>query len=410
MNATTGYDCNYCGVEHAIATRSREHIVPEKLLNSSLILPDVCAFWNNFFARAFETAVCDSDFVSEILLELTPPSERPRKAIKLGTVQTARQTTEDIWLVGGEHTLRPKLARHPTNILPIQAFDDQGLPHAIDIELPFNITAGGTGDEHEMARFRSRIAEERQRILAYLQRLARDPAQDPTLAGQLRARGLHLREPKSVEVEENIVDRVPGGPVSDLVPREYALDAVPWVKFYMKIAWCFACKTLGRDVLLALGGGIVLAYLRSDLVPTELVDEVRRVDGPSADKLFRSASLGGQQTWIWRENAAATETALQLLPASVSSLVTPIATLRLAGERNLAAWAILGSATLERPLGPQHRVHSLRLRTELLGDQAVVACDVSLFGGLLSATVQLTPSVPTEELEGFEEASETIVF
>ena len=178
----------------------------------------------------------------------------------------------------------------------------------------------------------------------------------------------------------------------------------------MKIAWCFACKTVDREVLNALGGGIVLAYLRSDLVLAELVDEVSRFDAPSVERLFRSASVGGQQTWIWRENAAATDTALQLLPASVSSLVSPLAALRLAGERNLAAWAILTSETLERPLGPQHRAHSLRLRTEALGDQAVVVCDISLFGGLLSATVQLTPSVPAEELEGFEAASEIIAF
>ena len=40
--------------------------------------------------------------------------------------------------------LRPKLARRGTNTLAIQAFDDQGLTHAIDVKLPFNYTAGGT--------------------------------------------------------------------------------------------------------------------------------------------------------------------------------------------------------------------------------------------------------------------------
>jgi hypothetical protein len=410
VNAPATYMCNYCGTPHDWATRSEEHVVPRKLLNAGLVLPDVCNFWNNFFARAFETAVCDADFVREILLALTPPSERPRKAIRLGTVQTARQTTEERWLVGGQEILRPKLARRATNVLTIDAFDDLGSRHPIDVQLPFNITAGGTADDHELDRFRGRIADEHQRIFEYIRELARDPTIDPALAVQLKGRGLHLREPKAVEAEETLVERVPGGPVSDILPNEYPLDVVVWRKFYMKVAWCFACLKLGRDVLVSLDGDSVLGYVQSDAVPGELVDEVRRLDGPSVTKLFRSASLGGKPTWLWRESAAATDSELGSLPASVSALVAPLAVRRLASERLAASWASMKTATLERPLGLQHRSHSLRLRTEIRGIQAAIACDIGLFGGLLSATVQLTPSLPVEQLEGFEEASETIAF
>lgn len=60
-------------------------------------------------------------------------------------------------------------------------------------------------------------------------------------------------------------------------------------------------------------------------MPGELVDEVRRLDAPSVDKLFRTATLGGEQTWLWRENAAAADKELQLLLASVVALVAAIA-------------------------------------------------------------------------------------
>ena len=71
--------------------------------------------------------------------------------------------------------------------------------------------------------YRRRISDERQRILEYLRSLAQEPAQDPALAAELQERGLHLRQPNSVDVEENIVDRQLGGPVPDLCPGNPSL-------------------------------------------------------------------------------------------------------------------------------------------------------------------------------------------
>ena len=80
------YLCNYCGVEHAMSTRSSEHIIPRKLGNHSLLLPNVCRYYNNLFARHFENAVMSSDFMREVLLEFTPAADRIRKSVYLSTV------------------------------------------------------------------------------------------------------------------------------------------------------------------------------------------------------------------------------------------------------------------------------------------------------------------------------------
>jgi len=402
------YICNYCGIEHDASTRSDEHIVPRKLFNSSFVLPDVCGFWNNFFARAFETEACNSTFVREILLELTPASERPHGAVFLGTVRTSRQTTEDRWLIDGQQVLRPRLARDAAHFLTIDAFDDKGERHDVQIRLPFAITAGGTGDEYELARFRERMKKERRQVLDYVTRLARDPTLDPMLSVELQARGLRLREPKAVDLQEHQVSRVPGGPVADILPNEHIVDRSLWTRLYMKIAWCFACSKLGRDVLVGLDGDRVLGYLQGDAVPDQLVEDVRRLDPPSVDLFFRGASIDARKVWVWRNSALLSDAKRTAVPAPVADVMSPFVAARLATEQVAASWIQIVTSTLKRPLGDEHRSHSLSLRTEVRGGQAALVCDLALFGGLLAATVQLTSALPAEELDGFVGVSEVI--
>ena len=278
--------------------------MPEKLLNKTLLLRDVCRFWNNLFARAFETTVTSSAFMREVLLEFTPVAERPRGVVYLGPVETERQKTEHRWLVDGQPKLREMPNRTSASVVAIDAFDAAGDRHPVEVRLPFSITTGGTGDEHFVEEVRKRLGKERRKILEYFTSLARNPAQDPALFQHLQDRGLHLREPKGVDVDEVSAARAQGGLVDDVLQKLYALDPVPWTRFYMKVAWCFGCLKLGRPALQELGGDAVLNYLRAEAVPPELVTQVRAHDAVIAEKLFRDASIDGSIVWLWRVSVA----------------------------------------------------------------------------------------------------------
>jgi hypothetical protein len=394
------YICNYCGIEHDNATRSIEHIVPEKLLNSSLVLPNVCRFRNNLYARAFETAVTSSKFMGEVLLEFMPVKQRPR-IVHLGEVETERRTKEHLWLVNGEHRLRDLPTRATTTVLQIQAFDEFGNSHSIEVELPFAITSRVTGDEHAVGEFRRKVEKERRKVFDYFTQLAVDPTKNAPLFVELEARGLHLRPPKEVAFEEASAQKCAGGPVSDILPTLHSIERLPWTKFYMKIAWCFACLQIGRSALQQLGGDAILDFLVSDVVPERLVGLVT-TDYKLTEYLFRKASIDGQLVWLWRADgreAGQLANRVQLPEDLVQAL----------DERQRTEAFLTNYIHFKQPgaldraagvPGPQHRHHRITLRVDVRDSGAALVCDVSLFGGILEATIQLSNLTDPGRLAG----------
>jgi hypothetical protein len=403
------YICNYCGIEHADETNSDEHIIPEKLLNSSLVLPDVCRQWNNLFSRDFETAVMSSDFLRDVLLEF---KQRPRGVQYLGSVETARGSTEHRWLVDGDERLRDMPNPQRVEVVTIDAFDDQDRPHPVRVRLPFKITEKFRGDDTAIAEERKKIEKQRAKLLDYLTGLARDPSKDPDLHKELHERGLHLRAPKAVSFEETMSAGATGGVFDDILPKEYRLDGERWTKFYMKIAWCFACLKLGRARLIGLSGEQVLGYLRSGRVDPRLVDEVRTQSQSIATELFRDASIDGEVSWLWSGTLDEATQQLALAPPSVVAQLGPVLQRRLEAQRLASTW-VKASATLDRAAGvpgAEHRYHQLRLQRVVVAEQTALVCEIRLFGGICVATVQLTPLLSVGALDGVEEVEAVIRF
>lgn len=403
------YICNYCGIEHADETNSDEHIIPEKLLNSSLVLPDVCRQWNNLFARDFETAVMSSEFLRDVLLQF---KERSRGVVYLGTVETARGTTEHRWLVDGDERLRDMPEPERTEVVTLDAFDDQDQRHPVQVRLPFKVTQKFRGDDTALADERKKIEKQRTKLLDYLLGLASDPSKDPELQKQLDKRGLHLRAPKAVSFEETRSVGAVGGIVDDILPKEYQLDGERWTKFYMKIAWCFACLKLGRTQLIGLRGEQVLGHLRSGRVDPRLVDEVRKQDQSLASALFRDATIDGDVSWLWSGTLDEARQQLELAPSSVAAQLGPVLQRRIAAHRVASTW-VKTSANLDRAAGAsgaEHRYHELRLQRVVVAEQTALICEIMLFGGICLATVQLTPLLPMGALDEVEEAKLVIPF
>jgi hypothetical protein len=409
------YICNYCGTGHADETNSDEHIIPEKLLNSSLVLPDVCRRWNNLFARDFENAVMSSDFLRDVLLQFT---ERSRGVKYLGTVETARGTTEHRWLVDGDERLRDMPEPERVEVMTVDAFDDQNQRHPVQVRLPFKVTEKFRGDDTALADERKKIEKQQAKLFDYLSALASDPSKNPELQKQLEERGLHLRAPKSVSFDETMSVGSVGGVVDDILPKEHQLDGERWTKFYMKIAWCFACLKLGRSQLVGIGGEPVLGYLRSGLVDPLLVDEVRKQDRSIAVALFRDATIDGEVSWLWNGTVDEARQQLVSAPPGVIAKLGPVLQSRSEAHRSASTW-MKASAVLERVSGAEHRYHELRLQRvivaeqmaqRVVAEQTALVCEIQLFGGICVATVQLTPLLPMGALDDVEEVNFMIQF
>lgn len=401
----TPYFCNYCRELHDPSTRSVEHVIPEVLGNKSLKLPDVCGYWNNFFAASFETPIIGRNFMQSVAREygLATP---PRGAHFVEQVTTARGTTEQLWLINGKEALRDRPVRRKTNSIDFPAFDRDGNEHLVTVTLPFDYVVGTTGDDTEQADVKAKAERDRKRLFAYLQQLAEKPAIDPVLAQELATRQLTLRVPKGVDYEIQAQRARDTEVVTDIEPKAYEIDAELWSKFYLKIGWCFACRALGATRLASLKDGEVLRLLKTGAVDENLVRLCEAEAPEHVASLFRTATPGGREVSLWKGSIQDAEVIVPKLPEGVAAMVT----LAL-DQRKLDAMAVktrvdfrqagLLDRKAKRPTEAD-RIHRLRLEPIVKGDRAALGCSVTLFGGVFEAMTQLTALMPLNHLAGIE--------
>jgi hypothetical protein len=400
--------CNYCGVPHDDAAHAVEHIIPEVLLNGALKLTGTCRRWNNFFARSFESPVCADDFMRELLLMFVP-ERAAGKEMYLGEVNTNRGTTEHRYFKNGREELRDRPTKRAARQISISAFDAAGREHPLEISLPFDIVVGATGDSRFLEKQLRNATNQVEAVKQYLTGLSRDPSIDPALHAELQERGLSLRPPKSVSLD---AARRPIGPeqvIDDILPKEFPLNAERWVKFYLKIAWCFACARVGRQKLSELGGLSVLEHLQSGALDPMLVAAVTGANSQLAAALFRDAIIDGETTWLWRSD-------IPTATASIQSEATLQEKLRLELERThrgRAASHARAAPLVKFRFEPldggmteearrEHRFHELVLVVDSAPGGLVLCCWVNLFGGSLLAKAQLTPPFDQALLAGVE--------
>ncbi|MGE0787782.1 MAG: hypothetical protein AB7S26_19055 [Sandaracinaceae bacterium] len=383
--------CNYCGVEHDDKLLAREHVIPEALLNANLILTNTCLFWNNYFARSFESEVTSSSFMREVLRYFDPGRLTGKGAVYIKPVQTARGTTEHVWVVDGEEMLRDLPERETTNRVTIDAFDANDERHPIEIVLPFTYTTRLTGDSRAIADLAKKLEKERARIGAHLTALARDPSRDAGLAAELAQRNLKLKPPKAISFEASHNETTAGGAVDDFVPTVTALPAEQWFRFYMKVAWTYACLRLGREALMSAGGADMLAHLKAGRVATAAAAAAHGANRAAASKLLRDASIGGEQVWMWAIDAVSAAHGVVQHPELAAPLADASRERAIASEfpRGKVRVAV---AELDRVAsGPadESRFHSLRLVAHESENARDLVCEVRLFGGVFAADVLL---------------------
>jgi hypothetical protein len=222
------FDCHYCATQHQDEAHAEEHIIPKALLNERFTLDQTCRRWNNYFARAFETAVVSSGFVEEVLRVFEPARAPSGRDIYLGEVQTARNTTEHRWLRDGQEMLRDMPTRSTTRKYLLPVFDKEGKEESVEITLPFELAVNAKGSLEELAKVEARLRVQVERLVAYIAELAKDPSIDPVFAREIATRGLIVRPPLSATVA--IDRRAAGAPriVDDLLPRRYPVEIETW--------------------------------------------------------------------------------------------------------------------------------------------------------------------------------------
>lgn len=385
------FTCNYCGVDHDDKLHAREHVIPESLLNRTVVLRNTCLFWNNYFARSFENEVTSSHIMREALRYFDSDRLKGKGAAYIQPVRTARGTTEHLWVIDGEEMLRDLPERKATNRLTIDAFDTSDERHPIEVELPFTYTVGGTGDPRAIADLSKKLEKERVRIGAYLTALAEDPSRNPLVAAELARRNLKLKPPKAVSFETTQTPKTPGGLVDDIVPNVSALPLEHWFRFYMKIAWTYACLCLGRDALMSIGGEDILSNIKAGRVATLAADAAFRANPTVASSLLRQTSIAGEVVWMWTADAVSVAVAI----AQHSELAAPLADA--CAERTTASKLPYRRVGLAPPVlnrvtsGPpeESRFHSLNLVARERDDACDLFCEICLFGGVFAADVWL---------------------
>ena len=179
--------------------------------------------------------------------------------------------------------------------MTVELPDDLGRPHEIEVPLPPDCyyTYAAEGDDLTLREVKKRIEKEHARVLEYLNRLARDPSFAPQVVEQLHEHGVRFHGgPMGISISTK-EDYLPPQMVSDIVTKDYPMDVVRWRKQYLKIAWCFACRHLGRRALRRMGGDAVIDYLKRDRIDPVLVDLCRSADREAADAVFDEVTVGG---------------------------------------------------------------------------------------------------------------------
>jgi hypothetical protein len=403
MNNAT-YACHYCRQPHNLSTRSVEHIIPEALGNLTLKLPDVCKYWNNFFAASFEMPVTNFEFTQAVLREYG--LKKVRGVQQLEEVTTARGTTEYVWSVSGKELLRDRPVRARKNTIDYPALDANGNQQTIQITLPFEYLVGTTGDETERADATTKTNRDMKRLLDYLPRLARDPSIDPALALMLQKRQLTLPVPKSVDYDISAQHVSDGEAVNDIDPKAHALDIELWSKFYLKVGWCFASLKLGAARLATIEDPEVLRLLKGGVVAPSLV-ALCASEGPAqVDRLFREATPNGVQVWFWRRTIRETDEVVPTLPPTLEPFVRMAHEQRKVDAMRVKTWVnFLKPGTLDRKAArpsAADRFHRVRLEKIVRGDHAALGCSITLFGGVFEVVTQLSPLVSPDSLAGIE--------
>jgi len=117
--------CNYCMLEHDDPFASKEHIVPEKLLNSSHTLPNVCNTINRFMALSFEQVFNADPFVGDVLFHFSPPLDQEKLRYH-GTVTTKRGTIEHRYSQNGKEFLADQPSYQFETQIPINVKTKDG--------------------------------------------------------------------------------------------------------------------------------------------------------------------------------------------------------------------------------------------------------------------------------------------
>ena len=164
--------CIFCK-EDACASRSVEHIIPESLGNTTLLLPPgiVCDKCNNYFARKIEKPLLESDEVYALRFHQRVPNKRgiiPALAGTIGHTAPVLVQLHDKGPFGGSMHASPEaldlMFNHNADVLNLPGFED-------------------TWDRSLAARFLAKVALEAiaSRLINYpagLHSLATDPQLD----------------------------------------------------------------------------------------------------------------------------------------------------------------------------------------------------------------------------------------
>lgn len=381
-HAGSRFNCNYCGYPHPSTEFSREHVVPQALLNKNYVLNDTCGFVNNYFANAFETSARHVEVIKELLL-LFDPSKKP---VFRGPATSSSGTEMTRWVVNGRSELYGPTSQQLGRECNIKITLPSGERVPFTLQLPFEIIKRATGPlwSHER-----RVASDKKRVEAYLRELVENPDLDTRLARELRTTGGKFeRSTKGVMLEPQASSKG--------LPETFRVnlpgDDELLTKLFYKIAWCYAVKTLGRQLVMAqpFASGM-FRFLMS-----EHIADVRFVD--AFPKLFSNPrSIQGAPYHFWRYDLETTEREISKFSAHPHFY----ALMRLYDYRRMKAQFVRSYIRFDNiPIDDEfldtlgaRRFHRLSLKTENNNSISYTTCDVSLFGGALSATVPIAEEI-----------------
>jgi len=397
------YICNYCNIEHEDDTKSEEHIIPKSLLNKTFVLKNVCKRTNNLIAHAVEKKILESDLVREILLRIEPH----RKDVFVGKIVTETGEKHDRWINNkGQQILadRPRYERKSSITISVKKRTGELID--FDLKLPFDMITGGYAsnnfwDKTDPAK---KAKESVKQLQDYLDKCLKTPETNQELKAFLEENNAELREKEIVLIEEKLLAQEK---LFDNLEINLKQDQEIWAMFFLKIAWTYSCRQLGREALKNNLSESILNFfsknyllINGDLNTTPLKKILR---GPTTIK--------NENYYFWEYSIEKTQDFFEKFPESLKAEFKPVLEARIRGfeiSKSLMFYGIKKDFSnincLDKTLR-KHRIKFIAMDISYPNEDSsnqkkqATGCEIELFGGIIYAQILISESViHTEEL------------
>lgn len=384
------FHCVYCNRLHPMDYNTDEHIVPEGLYNKNYVLLNACSFINNYMAHSFENRVMKSPPVEEIKLMIRPPKKpihRRKIPISLGF-----EVAQTIFPSGECNVVQlPQYISSDIIDIAVKASSGESVYHKLKLPFPIiNITGSPRFINPDRA-----FKKFEQVLLSYLKSLSENPSLDPVFENFLKENGATFDSK-----EFKIAAKETKNPQIIIPPEELAIksniDDEALYKLFFKIAWTHGAKQLGRNALSNPIAEWIFSYITSGHIKSKKL--IRNYP----DLCSNSIAIENQEYFFWKYGINETLDWIEKNTEEGNRNYIMHHHIDRVQQFNIASQFIKVSNPIDlidntlRARSKEFSFHELGLKTLHVQGTPITVCSIKLFGGILTATVQLSQTPLTE--------------